>query len=217
MTDPVLKHIRTRLTRRPAPLVENPVAVDDHAVAPRSAAVLIPMIETHAGWHLLFLRRAENCNDYHSGQVAFPGGRREREDANPEATALREAQEEMGIAPRDVDVLGRLSDLISTTNYRIAPFVGVIPWPYPLRLAPAEVARAFTIPLRWLSDPDNREVYEHPLRSGTVPVVRYRPYGGELLWGATARMTVNLLQALAGVDVLDALATNATTHRQRSA
>ncbi|MGI8740002.1 MAG: NUDIX hydrolase [Gammaproteobacteria bacterium] len=215
--NPLLKQMRCRLAQGPAPFVENSGPADGCAVALRSAAVLIPMIETHAGWHLLFIRRAENCNDYHSGQVAFPGGRMEREDANPEATALRKAQEEMGIAPRDVDVLGRLSDLISTTNYRITPFVGVMPWPYPLRLAPAEVARAFTIPMQWLSDPDNREVYEHPLPSGTVPVVRYRPYGGELLWGATARMTVSLLQALAGIDVPDALATNAAAHRQRSA
>ncbi len=101
-----------------------------------------------------------------------------------------------------MNVLGRLQDLVSATNYHITPVVGEIPWPYPLCLAPEEVARAFTIPLTWLSNANNREVYDYPTSSGKIPVIRYRTYDGELLWGATARMTLSLVETL--MDVIDA-------------
>jgi hypothetical protein len=114
-----------------------------------------------------------------------------------DTAALREMHEGIGIAPEDVEIVGRLGDFISATNSCIAPFVGVVPWPYPLRIAPCEVARTFTIPLDWLSGPANHELHEHTLLNTTVTVVRYRYYSGELLWGATARMTVSLVQILA--------------------
>ena len=192
----MLEQVRRCLTQRATPSGEGLRSVDDRPETLRSAAVLILMLEVQDDWHLLYIRRAENDNDYHSGQVAFPGGCFEPSDDDLKATALREAHEEVGIAPNDVEIVGRLGDLISTTKFRIVPFVGVIPWPYSLRLAPSEVARAFTIPLNWLSDPDNRELYEHTLSNTTVTVVRYRQYSGELLWGATARMTVSLVQTL---------------------
>lgn len=190
------EQLRERLARPSAQFIEHPRFLQEPACALRPAAVLIPMLQRDGDWHLLFIRRAENGHDHHSGQVAFPGGCVEPGDADLMATALREAFEEIGIAPERVDIVGRLGDFVSTTHYRIAPYVGVIAWPFPLRLAPDEVARAFTIPLPWLSDPNNRETYEHPLASGSVAVIRYRRYEGELLWGATARMTVSLVETL---------------------
>lgn len=193
----MLEQVRRHLARNPDQIAENPHRLrQGSAQAPRSAAVLIPMLVIEADWHLLFIRRAENGDDYHSGQVAFPGGCFEPSDADLEATALREAHEEIGLAPDCVKIIGCLPSLVSTTNYRITPFVGLMPWPYPLRLAPEEVARAFTIPLDWLANPDNRDVYEHTVSSGTVSVIRFRPYAGELLWGATARMTVSFIETL---------------------
>jgi 8-oxo-dGTP pyrophosphatase MutT (NUDIX family) len=191
-----LEQARQRLAKTSRQVPESPEPAIGHDCAPKSAAVLIPLLKADDGWHLLFIRRAQNGNDYHSGQVAFPGGCVEPGDADLEATALREAYEEIGLVPDAVNVLGRLDDCMSTTNYRIAPFVGVIPWPYRLRLAPAEVARAFSIPLGWLSDSTNRTTYEHPVASGNISVIRYRPYDGEVLWGATARITVSLMQTL---------------------
>lgn len=196
--------MRKRLAQNSPQYVEHPQGGYGSASAPRPAAVLIPMLSIDHRWHLLFIRRAENGNDHHSGQVAFPGGRREPGDIDLQATALRETFEEIGIAPQDIDVVGRLGDFVSTTNYRIAPFVGIVPSPYRLRLAPDEVAHTFTIPLIWLSDPSHREMVEHPLPSGKIPVIRYRPYDGEVLWGATARMTVSLVHTLA--DESDSLA-----------
>jgi 8-oxo-dGTP pyrophosphatase MutT (NUDIX family) len=193
----LLEQARERLASHADGCMENIHSAGCDAQALKLAAVLIPLLEADDGWHLLFIRRAENGNDCHSGQVAFPGGCVEPSDVDLKSTALREAFEEIGVTSQDVDVLGQLPQLISTTSYRIAPFVGVIPWPYRLCLASDEVARAFTIPLDWLSDSANYEICEHALPERKVPVIRYRVYDGELLWGATARITRSLLQTLA--------------------
>ena len=97
----------------------------------QSAAVLIPFLKWGNEWHVLFTRRTNTLPE-HSGQVAFPGGRCDPDDGDPVSTALRETQEEIGIDPEKVNILGRLRDFITVTNYIVSPFVGLIPWPYPL-------------------------------------------------------------------------------------
>lgn len=164
---------------------------------PRPAAVLIPFLMKEDSWHLLFTRRNSDLQE-HSGQVAFPGGRMDPLDESPYATALREAQEEIGLAPNDVQVLGRLNDYLTITNYLVTPVVGVMPWPYPLRISSHEVSRVFTIPLAWLADPQNHEVRHRriPGQDNPIPVVYFRPYESEILWGASARFTLGLLDVL---------------------
>ncbi len=114
------------------------------------------------------------------------------------ATALREAQEEIGLNPEDVETLGQLNPLFTVTQFLVTPVVGVIPWPYPLRTSPTEVARTFGVPIRWLADPGNLEVKERePLIAGrSIRVYYFKEYEGETIWGVTARITVNLLQML---------------------
>ncbi|MGD9356178.1 MAG: CoA pyrophosphatase, partial [Chromatiales bacterium] len=126
--------------------------------AAREAGVLMPLLRKQDAWHLLYIRRPESVHDDHSGQVAFAGGKRESEDANLQQTALREAWEEIGIEPTDVDVLGSLGRHHSISRFSIMPVVGVIPWPYPLRPNPSEVASVFTVPVGWLADPRNVEI-----------------------------------------------------------
>jgi 8-oxo-dGTP pyrophosphatase MutT (NUDIX family) len=164
---------------------------------PRPAAVLIPFLRKEGGWHILFTRRNTELPE-HSGQVAFPGGRADPADPDPETTALREAKEEIGLNPGDVRILGRMYDFLTITNYTVVPVIGVMPWPYPLRLAQAEVSRVFTIPLDWLADPANREERQRPLPPpfAPVPVIYFQMYDGELLWGASAGFTVGLLEIL---------------------
>lgn len=164
---------------------------------PRLAAVLIPFLRKVDGWHVLFTRRNADLPE-HSGQVAFPGGRADPEDAFPEGTALREAHEEIGLDPAEVRILGRLRDFLTITNYRVTPVVGVMPWPYRLHLASQEVSRAFTIPLAWLANPANHEVRRRALPPpyAPVPVIYFHPYDGEVLWGASARFTLALIEIL---------------------
>lgn len=164
------------------------------------AAVLIPLISINHAWHVLYIRRATNINDHHSGQVAFPGGRHDPEDVDMETTALREANEEIGLMPQDVRVIGCLNEHYSTTDYRIRPVVGAIPWPYSLRIEKKEVSRWFTIPFDWLANPDNREIRHQQSSAGEphIPTIYFRNYQGEHLWGASAKITVELLETLEG-------------------
>ncbi|TXH68743.1 MAG: CoA pyrophosphatase [Thiothrix sp.] len=165
----------------------------------RDAAVLVPFVRLRDEWHLLYIRRACSERDRHSGQVAFAGGKRDPQDPDLYSTALREAQEEIGINPQDVSILGQLTAHHSISNFKITPVVGQVPWPYSLQLQRSEVDRAFTIPLAWLADPRNHELRLRELKGSLVPVVYFKEYDGELLWGATARITLNLL-AMLGVD-----------------
>jgi 8-oxo-dGTP pyrophosphatase MutT (NUDIX family) len=144
-------------------------------------------------WHLLYTRRTDTVES-HKGQVSFPGGACDEGETTPEETALREANEEIGLDPNDVKVLGRLPNLITITYFRVTPVIGVVRWPAVFRVGEHEVARIFTIPLAWLSNPTNRWQFEMPGRARSL--IAFHPYDGELLWGATARMTVDFLKVL---------------------
>ena len=159
----------------------------------KCAAVLVPLVWQDEQWHLLFTRRTEHVES-HKGQVSFPGGACDEGENTPEQTALREALEEVGIQPSDVRVLGRMANMVTITHFRVTPVVGVIKWPTVFRLENAEVARVFTIPLEWLADRRNR--WEFTLPGADRSLIAYHPYDGELLWGATARMTVDFLHTL---------------------
>lgn len=164
---------------------------------PRPAAVLLPLLEMDGEWHLLLIRRTEMEGDHHSGQVAFPGGARDPEDVSLKAAVLREAQEELGLRPKDVTILGKLNDFVVISNYQVTPFVGVIPWPYQFTPSPDEVGRVFTIPLGWLVDPNNREeVLREVPNMGKFKVIFYKKYDDELLWGASARFLMEFLDVM---------------------
>ncbi|MGC8856020.1 MAG: NUDIX hydrolase [Anaerolineae bacterium] len=159
----------------------------------KCAAVLIPLARVEGEWHLLFTRRTERV-EAHKGQVSFPGGACDEGETSPEETALREVEEEIGLRPRQVHLLGRLNPLVTVTYFRVRPVIGVIPWPYTFRVSTIEVARLFTIPLLWLANRQN--YWEFPFSDSGRSVIAYHPYDGELLWGATARMTVNFLETI---------------------
>jgi 8-oxo-dGTP pyrophosphatase MutT (NUDIX family) len=159
----------------------------------KCAAVLVPLVWHDEEWHLLFTRRTDRVES-HKGQVSFPGGACDEGETAPEQTALREAEEEIGIQQADIRVLGRLANLITISYFRVTPVVGVVRWPTVFRVGEHEVARVFTIPLAWLATESNRWQFEIPGRNRSV--IAYHPYDGELLWGATARMTVDFLKVL---------------------
>jgi 8-oxo-dGTP pyrophosphatase MutT (NUDIX family) len=164
----------------------------------REAAVLVPFLRIENAWHILYIRRASYPGDRHSGQVAFAGGKRDDVDDDLLATALREAREEVGIVADDVEVLGYINHHHTISEFQVRPYVGVMPWPYQLILDDIEVARAFTMPLNWLAQASNyrTEERQHPDSKRPWPVVYYDLYDGEILWGATARMTLSLIDVL---------------------
>lgn len=170
-----------------------PLADHPDAQGKRRAAVLAPLQQRDGEWHLLLIRRALRSGDRHSGQVAFPGGRVENSDASLTAAALREAEEEIGLLASNVKVLGVLPDYTTITDYLVTPVAGIVTQPFTPVLQPSEVSRLFSIPLIWLSDPENHSYKS--LQPNRPPIACFEEWQGETLWGATAAMTLHLLQA----------------------
>jgi 8-oxo-dGTP pyrophosphatase MutT (NUDIX family) len=159
------------------------------------ASVLVPIVARPEALTVLMTRRTAHLRD-HSGQIAFPGGRAEPHDATPEATALREASEEVGLDPARVELLGRLADYHTRTGYRVTPIVGVVTLPFELRPDSDEVDEVFEVPLSFLLDPRNHLRHAREFQGSTVHYFAI-PYGGYYIWGATAGMLVNLYRYLA--------------------
>jgi 8-oxo-dGTP pyrophosphatase MutT (NUDIX family) len=188
--------LRERLKRTPSAFT---VYGDDdsgrQAAAVTAAAVLVPIVQHASGLSVIFTKRTSHLKA-HSGQVAFPGGRAEPEDPTPEFTALREAQEEIGLAMEGVEVLARLPEYLTRTGFRVTPVVGLLTPPLSLRPDPNEVEDVFEVPLAFLLDPVNhvREWREIQGRKAGYYAIRY---GERMIWGATAGMVVNLYRQLA--------------------
>lgn len=175
--DRALERLRTLIAARPAIEIEAPQF--------RRAAVLIPLIASPDGWSLLFTRRAENMAA-HSGQISFPGGTVEAGEPFEDA-ARREAEEEVGIPRRLVEVFGRLDDLITNSGFLVAPFAGVIHERIEYVMQAAEVVETFEVPIDALLDERNPEVRYVSFRNRRYPAYFYH-HGAYEIWGLTGRM-----------------------------
>ena len=159
----------------------------------KPAAVLVPFISRAQPTLLLTRRTAAMRN--HAGQVAFPGGRVDPEDDGPVAAALREAEEEVALAPHHVHVIGTTDNYETGTGYSITPVVGIIPPDLPLVPSASEVAALFEVPVEWLLDPANHTMREAEWQ-GRMRLYYSMDWQGEHIWGATAAMIVNLARRL---------------------
>ncbi len=160
------------------------------------AAVLMPVIERPEGLTVLFTQRTAHLSD-HAGQVSFPGGRCEVTDASPVFTALRETEEEIGLDPELIEILGILPEYRTGTGFSVTPVVGLVHPPFELALDSFEVAEVFETPLAFLLDPANHQ--RHSMEIGGVLRHYYAmPYEGYFIWGATAGMLVSLHRLLYG-------------------
>lgn len=162
------------------------------------AAVLMPIQERDDGDHLVLTKRAEELN-HHRGQVAFPGGRVDPEDADELGAALRESHEEIGLDPGDVRVLGRLDQVTAAYDFVVTPFIGIIPSEYEFRLNPVETAAVFSVPIAALLEPKCATIADH-LSSHGEPVYHFY-YEGWDIWGATARIIVQFLGLVYGYRI----------------
>lgn len=158
------------------------------------AAVLVPLVEHERGVTVLLIQRADNLNR-HAGQVSFPGGRFEDTDRTVVDAALRETEEEIGLPPDRIEVVGRLDDYVTGTGFVVAPVVGLIRPPYTAVPDPREVADVFEVPLRHFMDPGNHH-RESRIFRGVERRFYAMPYKDRYIWGATAAMLVNLYEVL---------------------
>lgn len=154
--------------------------------ATKEAAVLMALVEREDELSVLLTKRADKLSS-HSGQVAFPGGKIDAEDDSPEAAALREAEEEVGLASRHVEVLGRLPDYFTGSGYKIAPILGIMDSHAVVEANPDEVDYIFEVPLSFLMNPDNH-VRGSRVFEGKERHYLEMPYGDHYIWGVTANI-----------------------------
>lgn len=156
-------------------------------ISPRvPAAVLIPFVFTDGAWHLLFTKRTNGVAK-HRGEISFPGGAAEKEDADLLMTAVRESCEEIGLCRESIHIVGVMEPVQTVSNYCVLPVIGLIDWPQTLRLNPNEVENTILIPVEWLKQDSNWYIQDFYFSPGkSKPVLHYRDYQGEHLWGITA-------------------------------
>ncbi|MBI5916634.1 MAG: CoA pyrophosphatase [Bacteroidetes bacterium] len=166
----------------------------------RQAAVLLALFLKNGEEHLIFIERNANDRDQHGGQISFPGGKAEPTDSSMLDTALREAEEEVGILKKDVKILGGLTDLyIPVSNFQVHPFVGYLDRPPEFSLQAEEVNEVLEFPLSHFENPDHRRVTNIRINSQlTLKNVPCFDLRGRVLWGATAMILSELMEIMRG-------------------
>ena len=160
----------------------------------RPAAVLIPLVEHDDGLTVLLTQRTNHLAN-HAGQVSFPGGGAEQQDADPVATALRETEEELGLASSHIEIAGFLDLYQTVTGFLVTPVVGFVKPGFELEPDPFEVAEVFEVPLSFILDPRNHHRESRMFR-GERRYFYVLPYQNYYIWGATAAMLVSFYKKL---------------------
>ena len=198
--DEIVRRVRDRSTRLASGLPVSHLPADNdfslNGVMPvpdkwRPAAVLIPLVNHASGVTVLLTQRTEEMPS-HAGQVAFPGGRRDEHDVDATDTALREAEEEVGLARHFVEVVGAVDLYRTGTGYEITPVVGIVTPGFTTRADPREVADVFEVPLAHFLDERNHRIDSRKVAEGRERRFYAMPYGERYIWGATAGMLKNL-------------------------
>ena len=199
LVDEIVRRVRERSTRLASglPVVALPVGSDFqmNGIVPtqdiyRAASVLVPIVNRTPDITILLTQRTEDMPS-HAGQVAFPGGRRQDNDADAVATALRETEEEVGLDRKFVDVIGSYDLYRTGTGYEITPVVGIVTPGFTTRADPREVAAVFEVPLDHFLDEANHRI-DSRMAQGRERRFYAMPYGQRYIWGATAGMLKNL-------------------------
>ena len=186
MADPILSELKRVLSKRPT------VTLEGHDCNP--AAVLLLIYPKDGDYYINFQKRTQQV-EHHKGEVCLPGGTPEPGDSSLLKTALREAQEEVGIQPADVTILGQIDDVLTRTGYTVKVFVGTIPHPYTFSANDAEVEEMLEVPLTVLNDSANwRE--EVRWERGNVTKSYSYAFGPHLIYGATAKIVGQFLHLM---------------------
>jgi len=162
----------------------------------KKAAVLVLLVCIEGEWNLLFTKRSETLKN-HRGQVSFPGGAVEYQDRDIFSTAIREAEEEIGISEKNLYIIGKMPEFLTISDFAVTPVVAVLDWPIPLVISKGEVSKVFSIPIKWLQQPNIFEERVYTLPNGLHgEVIFFEPYDDEILWGISAKITVEFIDEI---------------------
>jgi 8-oxo-dGTP pyrophosphatase MutT (NUDIX family) len=184
MGDATLETIQRILSATPARTLDDPAL---------TASAVVLLLYPKDGQENLLLNKRTQEVAFNKGEICFPGGAQDRGDANLKATALRECQEEMGIRPEDVTLVGELDNTSTRAGFAIHPFVGTIPYPYTFRPNSREVAAVLEVPLSHLLDPRNVREEARVQPDGSVAKAHSYAFQEHLIYGATARILTQFL------------------------
>jgi 8-oxo-dGTP pyrophosphatase MutT (NUDIX family) len=183
---------------RRALAAHSPTLIDNEALMP--SAVLVPLLQTDDGYRVLFTVRTSRV-EHHKGEVSFPGGARDPEDASLETTALRETFEEVGIRQDHIQLLGRLNDMETRSGFHITPFVGFIPASYAYDPSRIEVDEVLEVPFNDLWEVYRQGPREFAYGQASAPTLAYEfHHDGHRIWGATARILTDFFDLLVVAD-----------------
>ncbi len=189
MEDKTLQLVRSALSNREVHSITGSDLME--------SAVLLLLYPKDGDYCVLFNKRSEEV-EFNKGEMCFPGGSRDPEDADLEVTARREAFEEMGVRAEDITIFGELDGTTTRAGFTIHPYVGTIPYPYGFIPSPAEVAAVVEVPLAHLFDDRNIRDQTRVMADGTSVNARTYAYGPHLIYGATARILQQFLELLQG-------------------
>ncbi|PKN87136.1 MAG: CoA pyrophosphatase [Chloroflexi bacterium HGW-Chloroflexi-8] len=162
----------------------------------KKAAVLVLLVCIEGEWNLLFTKRSETLKN-HKGQVSFPGGAVENQDKDIISTAIREAEEEIGISESNLHIIGKMPEFLTISDFAVTPVVAVLDWPIPLVISTNEVSKVFSIPIKWLQQPNIYDERIYTLPNGFHgEVIFFKPYDDEILWGISAKITVEFISEI---------------------
>ena len=174
-------------------LSENPKrSIDDTSLVPAGVMLLVYPKD---GEYCILLNKRTEAVEHHKGEISFPGGSQDEEDKTLLDTALRETEEEMGIRAQDIDVLGELDDMPTSSRFLMSPYVGTIPSPYDFRPSAIEVAEVLEVPISSLLDPENVRD-EAKIVDGQLDHSPTYAHRGHLIYGATARVLARFVELL---------------------
>lgn len=193
----LIDHLKEQLTRAAQPSSDfdlNPEISLPEGRDLRAAAVLVALFEQDGEWRVILTMRSSALK-HHPGQIAFPGGKQDEGDASLIDTALREAEEEIGLRASNVTILGQLPEHETVTGFRVTPIVGILAEPFQPVPEVGEVAEVFSVPFDFLKNEDNFQIQSRRWR-GKRRYYFVVPFGPYYIWGATARMLRALAHAM---------------------
>lgn len=188
--------LKNKISNLKTSLFSEPVFETDNLTP---AAVLIPVFEKNNESHLLFTKRTDKVR-HHKGQISFPGGKYEISDQDLQITALRETYEEIGLKMDDVNIIGKINNMVTNTSFIVSPYVGIIPYPYEFQTSNDEIAELIEVPVSHLLD---KKCFREEIReyNGKTFPVYYFDYGKYTIWGVTGKILLDFLTLLSDIYI----------------